>query len=56
MTFVNEANFTAAALLIVSEILRLRTDLRLALYSGNFGGSKGKETTEKKDQGFIKLD
>jgi len=34
MSFVNEANFVAASLLIISEILKQRQDLKIALFSG----------------------
>lgn len=53
MTFVNEANFTAATLLIISEILKVRMDIKLQLFTGNFGGQKSQVTqvsTVKLDQ------
>ena len=37
MCFLNEASFTAASLLIFSEIIRVRKDVRLSLFS--FGAS-----------------
>ena len=39
MSYLNEANFTAATLLIISEIFKLRRDLSLAVYSINLSGS-----------------
>lgn len=38
MSFLNEANFTAASLLIISEIFKARNDLRTAVYSLEYSG------------------
>lgn len=40
MSFLNEGNFTAASLLIISEALKARSDLRTTIYSIEFYGSK----------------
>ena len=53
MAFVNEANFIAATLLVISEILKARQDLKLSLFSGNFG-TKGSEP--KLNTPAVKLD
>jgi len=53
MAFVNEANFIAATLLVISEIVRQRQDLKLSLFSGNFG-SKGSDL--KPATSTVKLD
>ena len=39
MTYLNECNFTAAALLVISEILKLRQDIRVQLFTFGFSGS-----------------
>lgn len=33
MSYINEANFTAASLLIISEVLKVRQDIRLKMFS-----------------------
>lgn len=54
MSFLNEANFTAASLLIISEILRARNDIKLSLFPlFNLGGGNG--VISAKTEG-IKLD
>ena len=53
MAFVNEANFAAASLLIISELLKLRQDLRLVPFSGNFGNQ---ESETKQSMPAVKLD
>ena len=37
MSFLNEANFTAASLLILSEVFKARSDIRNAIFSFDFG-------------------
>jgi hypothetical protein len=36
MSFLNEANFTAASILIISEVMKARQDLRFAVYGLDF--------------------
>jgi len=43
MCFVNEAGFTAASLLIISELIRVKDDLKFNLYSFH---SKGLSTAK----------
>jgi len=50
MCYVNEANFAAASLIIISEILKARNDIRLELFDGKFsqakdGGPSGQQQT-----------
>ena len=49
MCYINEASYTAASLLIISEVLNTRTDASFAFYAAGdadkFGGSKS--TTAK---------
>jgi len=43
MCFINEAGFTAATLLIISELIKLKDDLKFSLFSFDFarmGGNK----------------
>ena len=57
MSYLNEANFTCASLLIISEILKARQDLKHAMFpqniyqSGEAGQSKAPVSTYKLDQG-----
>jgi len=59
MSYLNEANFTAATLLILSELFKLRRDLSLAVYSIDLsqaiavGGVASGATTA---EGGVKLD
>lgn len=40
MSYLNECNFTAASLLVISEILKSRQDIRIALFTFGFGATK----------------
>ena len=48
MSFINEASFTAASLLIFSEILRIRKDVRLSLFSFGTNAEKDNGQDEQK--------
>lgn len=41
MCYINEANFSAATLLIISEILKVRNDIRIQLFDIKNGGAAG---------------
>ena len=58
MSYLNEANFTAATLLIISEIFKLRKDLSLSVYSINLTGSGAATAaaTAGSTVGAVKLD
>jgi hypothetical protein len=56
MSYVNESNFIAASLLIVSEILKQRQDIKLALYSFSFGSSGAIPAARQGESSGIKLD
>ena len=45
MSYLNESNFTAASLLILSELFKHRRDLKLALYSLDFNSPQVKDKT-----------
>lgn len=42
MCYLNEAGFSAATLLIISEIIKIKDDLRFSLYSFDVGRSSNK--------------
>ena len=45
MAFLNEANFVAATLLVISEILKVRSDVRLEVY--RFTSKRGQDLPSK---------
>jgi ribosome biogenesis protein MAK21 len=47
MSYLNECNFTAASLLVISEILKSRQDIRISLFTFDFGATA--VTTAKVD-------
>lgn len=55
MAYVNEANFIAASLLIISEVLKQRQDIKLALFSFNFGSSAA-APAKQSEGNTVKLD
>ena len=59
MSYLNEANFTAATLLIISEIFKLRRDLSLSVYSINLSGAGAGNAApagQNSTTGAVKLD
>ena len=52
MCFVNESNFSAATLLVISELLKVRKDVALEIYKFN---SQLKEKERHGDQGIISI-
>jgi hypothetical protein len=44
MCFINEANYTAACLLIISEVIKSRDDIRFSLYRTTSTFSNNKST------------
>jgi hypothetical protein len=57
MAFNNEPNYAAATLLVVSEVIQARTDVRLALY-GMDGFNKTAKADEDSDEeeNFVDVD
>lgn len=49
MSYLNECNFTAASLLVVSEILKSRQDIRISLFTFSFGATVTTVTNKKID-------
>jgi len=57
MSYLNEANFTAASLLIISEILKARTDIKMKMFPLDFLAAAGTANDPKeKSQAAVKLD
>ena len=58
MCFVNEANFTAASLLIISEILRVRNDIRIQLFDIKYNDSiqNDREDKNQNSESNVRLD
>ena len=52
MCFVNESNFSAATLLVISELLKVRKDVALEIYKFN---SQLKEKERQGDQSVISI-
>ena len=52
MCFVNESNFSAATLLVISELLKVRKDVALEIYKFN---SHLKEKERQGDQSVISI-
>ena len=47
MCFANESNFTAASLLVVSELLKSRRDVAIEIFKFGYGATKGEEEEQK---------
>lgn len=62
MSTLNEASYTAASLLIVSELIRCKTDLRFQLYSleqitrGGKAPMGGRDDTDSEEEHFVDAD
>jgi hypothetical protein len=53
MSYLNEANFTAATLVILNELFKIRKDVKLALFQFDF---KNQDVSNKKTENDIRLD
>jgi ribosome biogenesis protein MAK21 len=49
MCYINEAGFSAATLLIISELIRVKEDLRFNLYSFHGGSTRGNMRIDDSD-------
>jgi hypothetical protein len=60
MCYLNESNFTAASLLVISELLKLRQDIRSTIFTFNLGPvTKSKidaEGSDSEEERFIDVD
>jgi hypothetical protein len=63
MSTLNEASYTAASLLIVSELIRCKDDLRFQLYSleqitrgGKVDTTKGRDDSDSEEEHFVDAD
>jgi len=56
MCFINEAGFSAATLLIISELIRIKEDLKLTFFSfGSVFTKKGSDDSDEEER-FIDVD
>lgn len=58
MCFINEANFSAATLIVISEIFKARNDIRSLVFSSNknFASQSLGDIDDEDDEVFVDVD